>query len=348
MKKQKIAVLFGGCSTEYSISLRSAAAVVRHLDREKYDMVMLGITRQGEWHRYYGSPDRIEDDTWQREGPLSRALISPDRGVHGFLEWTGDRVINERLDAAFPVLHGRNGEDGTVQGLLELAGIPIVGCGTLSSALCMDKDMAHRFAGLAGVTVPHSMPAVQDDQAGNLASAESLGFPVFVKPVRAGSSYGISRVKHPADLKKSVTDAFEHDSKVLIEEAVRGFEVGCAVLGNEELKIGKVDEIELAEGFFDFKEKYNLITARIHVPARVDDDTAERIKRTGATLYRALGCRGFARVDMFLTPDREIVFNEVNTIPGLTPHSRYPNMMKGIGLSFEQVLDALIGLAVDR
>ncbi len=348
MNRPKIAVLFGGCSSEYSISLQSAAAVVRHLDREKYEAVMLGITRQGEWHRYYGGPARIEDDTWLRDGKCRRALISPDRDVHGFLEWTGDRVIIERLDAAFPVLHGRNGEDGTVQGLLELAGIPTVGCGTLSSALCMDKDMAHRIAGLAGVLVPRSRAAGRDDRAGDLTFAESLGFPVFVKPARSGSSHGIARVKHPAGLETAVKAAFEHDSKVLIEEAIPGFEVGCAVLGNDELKIGMIDEIELAEGFFDFNEKYNLVTARIHVPARVDDDTAERIRRTGETLYRALGCRGFARVDMFLTPGGEIVFNEVNTIPGMTPHSRYPNMMKGIGLTFEQVLEALIGSAIDR
>ncbi len=348
MDRKKIAVLFGGCSSEYSVSLCSAAAVIRQIDGGKYDVVMLGITRQGEWYRYRGTPEAVENDAWLTEGERTRAVISPDRSVHGLLEWTGGKTATERLDAAFPVLHGRNGEDGTVQGLLELAGIPVIGCGALSSALCMDKDLAHRVASLAGVRVPRSVLLGPADRGKAGAAAKDLPFPVFVKPLRAGSSFGISRVETLDGLERAVEKAFDHDDRVLIEEGIEGFEVGCAVLGDEELTTGDIDEIELAGGFFDFEEKYNLITSRIHVPARVDDVTAARIRRTGKTLYRALGCRGFARVDMFLTPDGEVVFNEVNTIPGMTPHSRYPNMMKGAGLTFGQVLDALIGPAVGR
>ena len=173
---------------------------------------------------------------------------------------------------------------------------------------------------------------------------KSLSFPLFVKPLRAGSSFGITKVADESALDSAIALALSHDSKAIVEEAVEGFEVGCAVLGREELIVGRVDEIELSEGFFDFTEKYTLKSSRIHMPARIDADTEKRIQEAAKTIYRALGCEGFARVDMFLTPDKEIVFNEVNTIPGFTAHSRYPSMMKGIGLSFAEMLDKLAGL----
>ena len=221
------------------------------------------------------------------------------------------------------MLHGKNGEDGTVQGLCDLAGIPYVGCGTLSSALCMDKDIAHIIAKAAGVEVPDYvlLREYMDIEEQRRLCAD-LEYPVFVKPARAGSSYGITRVEAPGQLKSAIEAAFQHDTKVVIEAAVPGFEVGCAVLGEKKLLIGAVDEIELHTGVFDFHEKYTLETSRIHVPARIDAVTAARLKETAGRLYRALECRGMSRVDMFLTPDGRIVFNEINTIPGFTSHSR--------------------------
>ena len=173
-----------------------------------------------------------------------------------------------------------------------------------------------------------------------------MRYPLFVKPANAGSSFGITKVEIPEDLEAAVRTAAYHDSKILVEEAVNGFEVGCAVLGNDVLTIGDLDEIELSGGFFNFKEKYTLESSKIHLPERIDEDTTRKIKESAAVVYNALGCRGFARVDFFLTPDREIYFNEVNTIPGFTDHSRYPSMLKNIGISFEQLLDELIRLAV--
>jgi len=344
-----IAIVFGGLSSEHEVSLQSAYSVIENLDRNRFNPIMVGITPEGEWFRFKGDIQKIADGTWCNSADCVRALISPDREMHGLLEIEKDAIYGVLLDAAMPVMHGKNGEDGTVQGLLELAGIPIVGCGILSSALCMDKFRAHQLAHIAGVSVPRSFEF--NDRADLTPAkkyAEILGYPLYIKPVKAGSSFGITRVTQEKELLVAIGRAFEYDNEVIMEENIEGFEVGCAVLGNEELITGEIDEIELSEGFFDFTEKYNLITSKIHVPARISRQKADEIKTTAKTIYKALGCRGFARVDMFLKPSGEIVFNEVNTIPGFTSHSRYPNMMKAVGLNFTEVITTIINLAVDN
>ena len=350
MKKKKIAIIFGGCSTEYPVSLQSASAIISNLAADRYEQILIGITREGTWFRYNGTVDHILDDTWhQRTSECIPVIISPDRNVHGMIELRkqGNKVT--RIDAAFPVLHGKNGEDGTVQGLHELAGIPLIGCGTLCSALCMDKDKSHKLVSQAGIVTPNAIVISQRVSEEELYSqAKHLNYPLFVKPVKAGSSFGITKVSEPKNLSEAVNLAFTHDNEVIIEENIEGFEVGCAVLGNSELTFGEVDEIELTEGFFDYTEKYTLKSSKIHMPARINSNTARQVKETAAIIYKTLGCKGFARVDLFLTPDHRIVFNEVNTIPGFTSHSRYPNMMKGIGLSFSEVLDKLIELGIKQ
>lgn len=340
-----ILVLFGGRSTEYGVSLHSAHAVLSNLDRSRYRPLTVGITREGRWLHYSGPLDRLEDDTWHRAHCVSCAL-SPDFGTPQLLllDGSGRRLA---FDAAFPVLHGKNGEDGTVQGLLELTGAPLIGCGCLSSALCMDKDRAHKLAQLAGVPVPRSALFRQGASPDAVReAADRLGYPLFVKPVRAGSSFGITRVTAPEQLAGAVADAFANDRELLLEEAIDGFEVGCAVLGTRELTVGLVDEIELTQGFFDFEEKYTLKTSAIHCPARITPEQAAKVQQAARTIYRALDCRVFARVDLFLTPEGKVVFNEVNTIPGFTSHSRYPNMMKGIGLDFPTLLTRIIETGV--
>lgn len=345
MDKKKLAVLFGGCSTEYTVSLHSAFSVLTNLDAEKYEIIPIGITREGEWYRYYGTYDKLMDDTWaDTQAELVAVAVSPSRSVHGIVELGRAGAATTRIDYAFPVLHGKNGEDGTVQGLFELAGIPVIGCGTLSSALCMDKDRAHKLSALAGVTAPKAVTIqiYEREQAQEMTA--DLTYPLFVKPVRAGSSYGITKIERPEELIAAVDLAFEHDSQVIVEENVDGFEVGCAVIGISDLTVGRVDEIELKHGFFDYAEKYERASAEIHMPARIDADTERRIQEAAKTVYRALDCSGFARVDLFLTPSGEIVFNEVNSIPGLTTMSRFPNMLKGVGISFPEMLEKLIGL----
>ena len=347
MEKLRIAVLFGGCSPEYEVSLQSAYSVITHMDKGRYEPAAFGITRTGEWFYFSGSPEKIKNDTWENPDECVRAIISPSREIHGALIIDGDVVRALRLDAAMPIIHGKNGEDGTVQGLLELAGIPVVGSGALASALCMNKDKANKIVATAGVPVPRSFTLRSGADAGVfLAQAARLGYPLFVKPVNAGSSYGISKVSSEDEMRAAIELAFEYDDEAIIEEDIPGFEIGCAVLGNDDLIVGQVDEIELSGGFFNFTEKYTLKTSAIHVPARIPEGKADEARDIARTIYRALGCTGFARVDMFLTPSGRIVFNEVNTIPGFTSHSRFPNMLKAIGMTFGQVVDKAIELAV--
>ncbi len=371
MKKLNVAVIFGGCSPEYSVSLESAHSVISHMEKDKYTPILIGISPQGDWFHFVGNIEKIAKDTWCNPSDCTPAALSPNRTSHNLLVFHATKVeeaaieaafsgkpsegrcsglVEEiSIDAVFPVLHGKNGEDGTVQGLFELAGIPLIGCGTLASALCMDKDRAHKLAHMAGVSVPASFVLEKNSDVGKaLTKAESLGYPLFVKPVRAGSSYGITKVLDRHDLPSAIKLAFEYDEQVIVEESITGFEVGCAVLGNDDLTVGEIDEIELSEGFFDFTEKYTLKTSAIHVPARIPKAKAEEIKQIAQTIYKALGCRGFARVDMFLTTSGKIVFNEVNTIPGFTSHSRFPNMLKEVGMSFEQVISKVIELAVEE
>ncbi len=345
---KNIVIIFGGASSEYEVSLQSAYAVINNINRERYAPVMVGISRSGSWYYFTGDIEKIKEDTWCNEADCVPAVISPDRTEHQLIVLNREGAGTIRIDAVFPVMHGRNGEDGTVQGLVELAGIPLVGCGTLASALCMDKDRAHRLAGLAGVRVPRAM-VLMDESAVNKACdfAGELGFPVFVKPVKAGSSYGVTKVESMEQLPEAVSLAFRYDNRVILEEAIDGFEVGCAVCGIDQLIVGEVDEIELARtGFFDYTEKYTLETAAIHVPARIPADKAREVKETAMRIYKVLDCSGFARVDLFLTPEGEIVFNEVNTIPGFTEHSRYPGMMRAAGYGFAEILDRIIGQVV--
>ena len=340
-----ILVLFGGCSTEYGVSLQSAAAVLAHFP-PAYTPLPVGITRDGRWLRYFGPADALPADRWQKNAVP--CTLSLDRGG-GALLWLDGSHRREEFAAAFPVLHGKNGEDGTVQGVFELAGVPVIGCGVLASALCMDKDRAHKLAALAGVAVPKSAKFDRGAAAGEIAAAaESIGWPLFVKPVRAGSSFGISRIEGPEALETAVAAAFEQDSEILLEEAVPGFEVGCAVLGlpEGELTVGEVDEIELSQGFFDFEEKYTLKTSAIHCPARIPAEKAAAIKVAARKVYRGPGRPGVSWVGLVFSPDGKIVFNEANTIPGFTAHSRYPGMMRAAGLEFEPLLAKMIELGV--
>lgn len=328
--KKRILILYGGCSTEHGISLESARAVLEHLDGRKYQPLPVRISREGRW-TFRGRP----------------CTLRLDRGAAALLLLDGGGEALE-FDAAFPILHGKNGEDGTVQGLLELAGVPVVGCGALSGALCMDKHRAHLLAALAGAAVPKgAVFALGASREALEAAAERLGYPLFVKPVRAGSSFGVTRVERPEQLAGAAEEAFRHDREILLEEAVPGFEVGCAVLGNPgetPLTVGAVDEIQLSGGFFDFDEKYTLKTSAIHCPARISPEKAAEIQEAARTVYAALDCRVFARVDFFLIPEGRVVFNEVNTIPGFTAHSRYPAMMRAAGLEFPALLDRLLEL----
>lgn len=345
MEKKKIGVIFGGCSPEHDVSLESSYSVIKNMDKEKYDCILIGITKNGDWFKFDGDVEDIKNNTWEEKGKCTKVVISTNMSNKGLIDLENNTLI--KLDAIFPVLHGRNGEDGTVQGLVELSGIPLIGCGILSSSLCMDKYLSHKLAESYGIKVAKSIVIDNKTESNEIhRKLEELKYPVFVKPMRAGSSFGITKVENEKDIEMAIQEAFKYDTEIIIEENVEGIEIGAAVLGNDELTVGEIDEIELSSGFFDYTEKYTLKTSKIYVPARISKEISDKAKETAKQLYKILKCKDFARVDMFLTPQGEIYFNEINTIPGFTSHSRYPSMMKEIGISFDQLVDKLISLNI--
>ncbi|MBT2517324.1 D-alanine--(R)-lactate ligase [Streptomyces sp. ISL-90] len=341
MSRWKLAVIFGGASEEHPVSVKSAQEVARNLDFGKYEPFFVGITRSGEW-KLCESPDA----GWEN-GNGRPAMLSPDRGVHGLLVQTDGRYDTVHLDVALPVLHGTLGEDGAIQGLLDLSGIPYVGCDVQSSALCMDKSLAYLVVRSAGIATPRFWTVTGDGH----VDPDRLTYPVFVKPARSGSSFGVSRVDREEDLPSAVEAARQYDAKVLIEEAVSGSEVGCAVLETDtELVVGEVDQIRLSHGFFRIHQErapeVGSENSTVAVPADITADARLLVQQTAKAIYRALGCRGLARVDMFLTDDGQVVLNEVNTFPGMTSYSRYPRMMAAAALPLAEVIDLLVSFAL--
>jgi D-alanine---(R)-lactate ligase len=341
MDRPKIGIVFGGGSEEHPISVKSAQEVAEHLDSDKFEPVYIGITKGGAWNLCDGPAA-----DWETRS-CRPAVLSPDRRVHGLLVLEQGRYETIRLDVVLPVLHGKFGEDGAIQGLLELAGIPYVGCDIQSSALCMDKSLAYIVARSAGILTPKFWTIAAHER----ADPDRFAYPVFVKPARSGSSFGVTKVHRGADLAGAVETARRYDSKVLIEQAVVGREVGCAILGNgTDLMAGELDEISLSHGLFRIHQERDPESgsenATITVPADIPAATRRHVRETAKAIYRALGCRGLARVDMFVEPDGEVVLNEVNTLPGLTSYSRYPRMMAAAGLSLTEVIDRVVSLAL--
>lgn len=341
MDKLKIAVIFGGCSEEHPISVKSAQEVAKNLDIEKYEPFYIGITKDGVW-KLCSFPDA----NWE-EGSYGPAILSPDRSVHGLLVYENGQYKTIRLDMVFPVLHGKLGEDGAMQGLLELSGIPYAGCDIQSSAICMDKSLANIVARNAGIATPNFWTVGVNEA----IDADKFNYPVFVKPARSGSSFGVSKVCRKEELLAAVENARQYDSKVLIEEAIVGSEVGCAILGsNEELIAGEVDQISLSHGFFRIHQESNPESgsenSTVIVPADISAEARLRVKETAKAVYCALGCRGLSRVDMFLTKDGKVILNEVNTLPGMTVYSRYPRMMAASGLPLAKVIDRIVSLTL--
>jgi D-alanine--(R)-lactate ligase len=342
MKKLKVAVLFGGTGEEHPVSIKSVLQVAKSLDKEKYEPFYIGITRSGEWKLC----DGLSVD-WEKNGNCRPAVISPDRSVHGLLVAEQDQYKTIRLDVVLPVLHGKLGEDGAIQGLLECSGIPYVGCDIQSSALCMDKSLAYTIVKSAGIATPNFQIVMTNED----IDANGLKYPVFVKPARSGSSFGVSKVTKKEELPAAIKKASQYDSKLLIEEAVTASEVGCSVMGNgSDLTVGELDRIHLSHGFFQIHQEATPESgsenATFVVPADISAESRMLVQQTAKAIYRALGCRGIARVDLFLKKDGSVVLNEVNTMPGLTSYSRYPRMMAAAGLPLSEVIDRIVALAL--
>ena len=355
MDKLKIAVLFGGASSEYEVSLMSAASVIRNISPERFDVVQIGITKEGRWYQYFGSPDSIEDGSWLHQKEyLIPAFISPSRQHHGIMRGTfDDAYSSEHIDVIFPVLHGKNGEDGTIQGLFEMAGIPYVGCPVLASAICMDKSLTNTMLDHHGIRrapwhVLHKSD--MDDFDAQCGKWEQLlGYPMFVKPANAGSSVGITKVRDREQLKPALELAFEHDSKALIEKTITGREFECSVLGNLDPIVSQPGEIQPFGEFYDYDEKYNSDKINTIVVANLSEDKRELIRSMAANAFKILNCRGLARVDFLMDDETGTIYlNEVNTMPGFTSISMYPKMLIEYGIPYDELVTRLIDLALER
>lgn len=354
MKKIKLAVIFGGKSSEYPVSLHSTASLLRQINRERYDITMIGISQTGDWYLYQGSIDDLEHDHWLTHADNQPIGFACTKKHHGFfLLQENVPSIPLEIDCVFPVLHGKNGEDGTLQGMLELMQLPYVGCGHMSSAICMDKEMTHIVCERAGVPCAPYMAVykhqVTDKKALYEQAAEQLKVPFFIKACNAGSSFGVHKVHDFQEFQTALTDAFYHDGKgkVIFEATIDGFEIGCAVMGNHELFVGSVDEIETSQELFDYEGKYEMLNSAIHCPARISEELFAQAQELALRAYQAMNCKGMTRVDMFVTKEQTIIFNELNTIPGFTATSRYPSMMKEAGVEFPDLIDRLIDLAME-
>ena len=353
MKKQNVCVLFGGISPEHEVSLRSAESVLNNLDKSKYNVFPLGITKEGDWILFGGEDySMLPKGTWKTHTGNRRAAISPVRG-QGVLSFEGETIVRERIDVVFPVLHGENGEDGAMQGLLQMAGIPYVGPHVAASAVAMDKTLTKLVVDHAGV--PQAAwqlvcASELDNHMENTLSQLEMRFryPMFVKPAGTGSSVGVSKATDRETLRAALLCAAKYDRKILVEEFIHGREIEVAVMGNDNPVASICGEIDSGADFYDYDAKYITDTSTAYIPARISDEVAEIVREAAVRVYSAIGCQGLSRVDFFVTyEENRVVFNEINTIPGFTSISMYPKLFEASGIPYSQILDELIRLAVE-
>lgn len=350
MAEKNIVVVMGGRSSEHEVSLMSAATVIENINTNIYNVIMVGITKEGQW-KLVESVDKIRDGSWVKGH--TQAMISPETGRNELCLIQGDKVERLHVDVVFPVLHGMNGEDGTLQGLLELAQIPYVGCGVLASACSMDKfytkiivdSIGIRQAKFVGV---HRSELKEMDAVVSRVE-KSLPYPVFVKPSKAGSSQGVGKAECREELIAALELAAKHDTKILVEENIVGRELECAVLGGADAKASGVGEILAADTFYTYEAKYNNAESKTVVDPELPEGKAEEIRRDAEAIFKALDCYGLSRVDFFLKEDtNEVVFNEINTLPGFTAISMYPMLWEARGLDKKALVQKLIDLAMVR
>ena len=352
MGKLNVCILFGGISPEHEVSLRSAESVLNHIDKDKYNILPVGITKAGQWI-YFGGTDysMLPAGTWMECPGNCPAAISPVRG-QGLLRFDADTVTAAPIDVAFPVLHGENGEDGAMQGLLQMAGIPYVGPHVSASAVAMDKTLTKLVIDKEGIPqaawelvraeeLPEKMASI-------VASLEArFAYPMFVKPAGTGSSVGVSKAADREKLKAAITAAAKFDSKILVEEFIRGREIEVAVLGNRAPVASVCGEIDSGAEFYDYDAKYITDTSTAYIPARICEDLQNRIREAAVRVFKAVGCQGLSRVDFFATEDGRLVFNEINTIPGFTSISMYPKLFTASGIPYSRLIDELLKLALE-
>ncbi len=348
-KKLRVAILFGGKSAEHEISLISARNIVDAMDKNKYDVVAIGIDKQGRWHLDEGARlllGKIASKVEYADSTNSAAVM-PGETATPMVRATGAGL--GALDVVFPILHGPFGEDGTVQGLLKLANLPFVGAGVLGSAVGMDKDVMKRLLRDANVPIGKFLVFHRADKINFALVKKTLGMPLFVKPANLGSSVGISKVAKPAEFAAAIKEAFRYDNKIVIEEFIQGREIECSVLGNDKPMASLPGEIVVNRDFYSYAAKYlDDHGARLEIPARLPKAMIKKVRDLALRAYRALCCEGMARVDFFVQANGRVLVNEINTIPGFTKISMYPKMWEATGISYSKLIDRLIQLALQR
>ena len=356
MEKIRLCVLFGGRSSEYEVSLRSAFSVLSEADAEKYEIIPVGITRTGEWYLYEGAYARILDGSWCADASaLPRVTFDLTPGSRSLLVWGAEDGTPRRIgvDVVFPVLHGAYGEDGRIQGLLSVADIPFVGCGSEASALCMDKAATKSIVRECGVRQADCVILRRSDCAsgadGAAEAEKQLSYPMFVKPARAGSSVGVTKAKNRAELLRALETAFSEDDKILVEETIVGREIEVAVLEeNGQLTVSECAEIDSGAEFYDYAAKYLSDTSSFYIPARIGEEARREVRRRAGQIFSLLGCRTLSRVDFFVCADGTVVFNEINTLPGFTSISMYPKLMMREGMTYSALIDRLVDSAMSE
>lgn len=351
MNRKTVIVLFGGQSSEHEVSRMSATTMINEIDSKKYQVIPVGITKEGEWLVYTGPTEHIKTGQWEKYA--TPAIISPDAKQKALLKIVNGHVKVIPVDVVIPALHGAWGEDGTIQGLLEMACIPYVGCGVLSSAVCMDKVFTKLIAKNAAVPqakyIWFQKEELEDMDKLVERVEKKLGYPCFVKPANTGSSVGISKAKDKEALVNAINLAAEYDRKIIVEEAIIGREFECSVLGNEEPVVSGVGEVLPAAEFYDYDAKYNNSESRTVIPAPITAEEEKAIRKIAAKIYQAVDGSGLARVDFFLEEETgRVLFNEINTMPGFTSISMYPMLWETAGVSKAELMDCLIELALTR
>ena len=353
MKKLSVCILFGGISPEHEVSLRSAESVLNNIDKEKYNIFPVGITKEGDWILFGGEDySMLPNGSWKNHPDNRRAAISPVRG-QGLLSFEGDCVVRERIDVVFPVLHGENGEDGAMQGLLQMAGIPYVGPHVAASAVAMDKTLTKLVVDHAGVPQAAWKLVRRNELRNHMENTltdleKRFDYPMFVKPAGTGSSVGVSKAADRDALRKALEFAAKYDDKILVEEFIHGREIEVAVMGNENPVASIAGEIDSGADFYDYDAKYVTDTSVAYIPARIPEDVEEIVREAAVKVYSAIGCQGLSRVDFFVTyEENRVVFNEINTLPGFTSISMYPKLFAASGIEYTDLIDELLKLAME-
>jgi len=370
--KKRIAVIFGGQSSEHEVSRVSAQSVLKNINTAKYDVVMVGITKDGRWLTYEGPVEKLGSGEWQAIAEMKaqtrlqkskNLAISNDNGdrkkdvdtsARGILEVAGAEIESAKIDVIFPVMHGCNGEDGTIQGLFELAGIPYVGSGVLGSALCMDKGYAKIVFEKEGIPqgkyIVTDRKKITQDVDSIVNQVESiLSYPCFVKPSNAGSSVGVGKAHNRKELTEALMFAAKYDRRVLVEEFINGREIECGVLGNDNPIASTVGEIVPSNEFYDYRAKYIDNNSLAIIPADLPAETIEKVREYAVKAFKALDCAGLSRIDFFVHKETgEIFINEINTLPGFTSISMYPQLWEASGIPYSELIERLIDLSIER